>query len=80
MDIAERKLSIIKWLSSMQNEQLLKQVEELIKASKLDLYNEHVRPTTQEHKEQMLRESEADYKAGRVLTHEEVMNQFKRNK
>ncbi|CAN5145820.1 hypothetical protein BH09BAC1_BH09BAC1_14070 [soil metagenome] len=78
MNIAERKLSIIKWLSDVRDEELLSRVEKLIETAKLDLYNEYVRPTTQAQKDQMVRESEADYKAGRTFTHEEVMSRFKR--
>jgi hypothetical protein len=78
MDIAERKLSIIKWLSDVRDEELISRVETLIKSAKLDLYNEYMRPATKEQRDQLVRESEADYKAGRTFTQDEIEQRYKR--
>lgn len=80
MDIAERKLSIIKWLSSTQDEALLSRVEMLIKSAPSEFYDEYMRPSTLAQKEQLLKESEADYKAGRTFTQEEMEQRYKINK
>lgn len=80
MDAAARKLSLIKWLSDVDDEQLLQRIEALAAESKRDLYRQYLQPQTDTDLQRLVQESEADYKAGKTLSHEEVMAKYKNRK
>jgi predicted transcriptional regulator len=80
MDAADRKLSLIKWLSDVEDDALLKRIEALAAESKRDLYRQYLQPQTEADLQRLVQESEADYKAGKTLSHEEVMAKDKNRK
>jgi predicted transcriptional regulator len=80
MDAADRKLSLIKWLSDVEDDALLKRIEALAAESKRDLYRQYLQPQTEADLQRLVQESEADYKAGKTLSHEEVMAKYKNRK
>ncbi len=80
MDISARKLSLIKWLSDVEDERLLLRVEALVKEARTEVYKKYLQPANDEDLKRMVQESEADYQAGRTSTQEEVMQRFKNRK
>jgi hypothetical protein len=80
MDAADRKISLIKWLSDVEDDALLKRIEALAAESKRDQYRQYLQPQTDADLQRLVQESEADYKAGKTLSHEEVMAKYKNRK
>jgi len=71
MDMQTRKLNAIEYLIGIQDEEVLKKIEQTISKSKVAKEKEY-KPFTQ--KELVLRASESnkDYKAGRVKTQQQL--------
>jgi hypothetical protein len=76
MDIALKKIELIEWLARLQDEKLIKQIENLRKNSVKELYSQRMPKTTNE-LQSKLNKSGEDIQAGRVLEQEDVEKYFK---
>jgi predicted transcriptional regulator len=72
MDLAVKKLELINWLTA-QDEAMIKKIDELRKSSIESTYMARM----SENIDAKLARSEADIKAGRTHSHEEVESYFK---
>lgn len=77
MNVYAKKLEIIEWVASLKDQELLKKIEELKKQAVQEAYEAQLQPMNQEDYEALIAESEADIAAGRVYSHEEVIDYFK---
>lgn len=77
MNNAARKLSLIKWLSNVEDDSTLKKVEALAQGCIKYEYRQNVQPQTDEELEQLINESEEAYKTGNHTSHEDVKKRFK---
>lgn len=70
MDFQARKLSLIDWLLHLEDEVMIKQLEEM--------YNESIHPDVVSDKEMLKRQIESikDIQAGNVTNHKSVRQQF----
>ena len=76
MDIALKKIELIKWLARLQDESLIQKIEVLRKGSVKDIYEKRMPETTND-LEAKLDRSEQDIKTGKVHSQEEVETFFK---
>ena len=77
MTIQERKLHLINQLVHTNNEKFIRQVEELLKKSFADEYERKLKPMSEKELLERAYRSEEAIQAGRVVTHEEVVEYFK---
>lgn len=76
MDNAARKISLIKWLSHVEDDATLKKVEALAHGSVKIEYRQNVQPQTDEELEQLINESEEAYRTGKHTSHQDVKKRF----
>ena len=72
MDIQSRKISLISYLSQIQDEYILEKVEKLLRMERKAKYEASLNPMSLEELERDIDESEDDFKAGRYYSNEEV--------
>ncbi|SEF83422.1 hypothetical protein [Algoriphagus boritolerans] len=77
MTIAEKKIDLISWLSNLQDEEILDQLESIRKKTVLDTYQKTLFPMSMEEFENRVAEAEDDIKAGRFISQEELKNRIK---
>jgi hypothetical protein len=77
MTIAEKKIDLISWLSNLQDEEILDQLESIRKKSVLGYYQNSLSPMTMEELENRVAEAEEDFKAGRIISQEELKKRIK---
>lgn len=77
MNLQNRKLSLIDWLISLDDEAIIHQIEGLKKRKNTSA---KMKPMTLKEYHKMIEESEEDVKAGRVYAHEDVVKYLKRKK
>jgi hypothetical protein len=77
MNLQARKLSLIEWLASVDDEQVIDKIEHLQKrkTSKGEL-----KPLSLKSYHKMIDESEQDISQGRVYAHEDVVKYMKRKR
>lgn len=76
MDIAVKKVELIEWLARLQDENIIRRIENLRKGSIKELYEQRM-PKTEEELEAKLSRSEKDISEGKVHAQEEVENYFR---
>ena len=76
MTLQERKLQIINQLVHTSNPEFIEQVEALLKKSARKAYEKNLKPMTEQELIERALKSEADIKAGRVQTWEEVKKEL----
>lgn len=77
MTIAEKKIDLISWLSNLQDEEILDQLESIRKKTVFDAYQKTLSPMSMEEFENRVAESEEDRKSGRIISQEELKNRIK---
>lgn len=77
MTIAEKKIDLISWLSNLQDEEILDQLESIRKKTVFDTYQKTLSPMSMEEFENRVAEAEEDIKAGRIISQEELKNRIK---
>lgn len=80
MNIHAKKIQIIEWIASLKDPELLNKIETLKKQSVKESYEAGLTPMSMEAYEAMIASSEQDIKAGRLYSHEEVVNYIKNKK
>ena len=68
MDIAEKKIELIEWLTKVNDKAIIKKVENLKNQSIKASYEARLRPMGSKAYKTILEKSEDDFKQGRVLT------------
>lgn len=76
MSISDKKIKLIEWLSRLQDERLLMQIDALRKGSSRELYESMI-PKTEEELREKIRKSEEAIEAGRIYAQEDVLTYFK---
>ncbi len=74
MDLQSRKLDLIQEFLKIKSEDLIDQIEGLIKKSRAK--NIDLKPLTQDELDARINESLKDIETGRVISHEEVMRKI----
>lgn len=77
MSTAEKKIDLISWLSNLQDEEILDQLESIRKKSVFDTYQKTLSPMSMEEFENRVAEAEEDIKSGRIISQEELKNRIK---
>ena len=72
MDLQSRKISIISYLSHLQDEGILEKVEKLLRRERNKKYEENLKPMSIEELEQRIDVAEEDFKQGRYYNNDEV--------
>ncbi len=70
MTIAEKKIGLISWLSNLNDEEILEQLESIRKEAAVEKYHKHLFPISMEEFENRVAEAEEDFKAGRIISQE----------
>lgn len=78
MNLQARKLSLIEWLTRVQDETTILKLEKFLKVIKKEEYS--MESMTEKEYISMVEESESDIEAGRLYSHEEVKAYFKKKK
>ena len=73
MDIAVKKIELIEWLTKVDDESLIRKLDKIRSSTSLPL-----QPMAMEELEARIKRSEEDIKAGRVHTHQQVVEHFKK--
>ncbi|GMQ31384.1 hypothetical protein [Algoriphagus confluentis] len=77
MTIAEKKIDLISWLSNLQDEEILDQLESIRKKAVQGDYQKSLSPMTRVEFENRVAEAEEDLKAGRIISQEELKKWIK---
>lgn len=77
MTIAEKKVDLISWLSTLQDEEILDQLESIRKKAAVEKYQKSLLPMSMEEFENRVAESEEDLRAGRIISQEELKKRIK---
>ncbi len=77
MSTAEKKIDLISWLSNLQDEEILDQLESIRKKSVFDTYQKTLSPMSMEEFENRVAEAEEDIKSDRIISQEELKNRIK---
>ena len=77
MSTAEKKIDLISWLSNLQDEEILDQLESIRKKTAFDTNKRKLSPMSMEEFENRVAEAEEDIKAGRIISQEELKNRIK---
>jgi hypothetical protein len=77
MTIAEKKIDLISWLSNLQDEDILDQLDTIRKKAVLGNYQKSLSPMTMEELENRVAEAEEDFNAGRIISQEELKKRIK---
>ncbi|MFN3997478.1 hypothetical protein [Algoriphagus sp.] len=77
MSTAEKKIDLITWLSNLQDEEILDQLESIRKKTVFDAYQKTLSPMSMEEFENCVAEAEEDIKSGRIISQEELENRIK---
>ena len=77
MNLQARKLSLIEWLTSINDEDIIGRIENLKKRKKAKA---EMKPMPLKQYYKMIEESEQDIQDGRVYAHEEVVKYMKRKR
>ena len=72
MDLQLRKLNLIEWLTKVQDETTVFKIEDIQKKARIERYESSLKPMTKTDLIARAIKAEADIKAGRVFTSEEV--------
>lgn len=72
MDIQTRKLNLISYLTQIQDEEILKKIEDLVKRKKATKEGVDVKPFTQKELIRRIEKSEKEFKNGNFKTQEEL--------
>lgn len=75
--IEEKKIDLISWLSNLQNEEILDQLESIRKKAVIANYPKTLSPMTLKEFEIRVTEAEEDFKAGRIISQEELKKRIK---
>lgn len=77
MTIAEKKVDLISWLSTLQDEEILDQLESIRKKAAVEKYQKSLLPMFMEEFENRVAESEEDLRAGRIISQEELKKRIR---
>jgi len=72
MDLQARKISLISFLSHIQDEGFIEKVERFIKNERGSSYEKNMKPMTVDELEQKIEQSKTDIAEGRFFTQKEV--------
>ena len=72
MTLEERKLKLIKQLSTTEDKKLIKQIEDILKESILEEYQKTLKPMSEKEFEEKIKAAEEDIKSGRTFTQKQV--------
>jgi hypothetical protein len=74
--VKDRKRKIMDWLNVVNDENILTNIENLMKTSNSEYYNRYVMLNEQNTMDDIVMEGEADLAAKRYISHEEVKKLF----
>lgn len=77
MTISEKKIDLISWLTHLQDEEVLEQLESIRKKAVQSDYQKSASPMTMEEFENRVAEAEEDIKEGRIISQEELKKRIK---
>lgn len=79
MSTAEKKNDLITWLASINNSEILDQLDEIRKKVTVENYQTLLEPMSMKELEDSVSEAEMDFKMGKYVSQEELLT-FKKNK
>lgn len=79
MSTAEKKNDLITWLASINNSEILDQLDEIRKKVTVENYQTLLEPMSMKELEDSVLEAEMDFKMGKYVSQEELLT-FKKNK
>lgn len=77
MTIAEKKINLISWLTNLQDEDVLDQLESIRKKAIQSVYQKSLSPMSMEDYVHRVAKAEEDFKAGRIISQEELKKRIK---
>lgn len=80
MSTAEKKLDLITWLASINDTEILDQLEEIRKKVTVENYQTLLVPMSMEELEESVSEAEQDFKMGKYISQEELLKRIKEGK
>lgn len=80
MSTAEKKLDLITWLASINDTEILDQLEEIRKKVTVENYQTLLVPMSMEELEESVSEAEHDFKMGKYISQEELLKRIKEGK
>ncbi len=80
MSTAEKKIDLITWLASINDSEILDQLDEIRKKVTIKNYQNLIEPMSMKELEDSVSEAEIDFKSGRFISQEELLKRIKEGK
>jgi len=77
MSTAEKKIDLITWLASINDSEILDQLDEIRKKVTLETYQNLLEPMSMKELEDSVSEAEVDFKTGKVISQNELKKRIK---
>lgn len=80
MNTAEKKIDLITWLASINDTEILDQLDEIRKKVMVENYQNLLEPMSMKELEDSVSEAEIDFKSGKFISQEELLKRIKEGK
>lgn len=80
MSTAEKKIDLITWLASINDSEVLDQLDEIRKKVTIENYQTLLEPMSMKELEDSVSEAEIDFKSGKFISQEELLKRIKEGK
>lgn len=80
MSTAEKKIDLITWLASIDDTDILDQLDEIRKKVTIENYQTILEPMSIKELEDSVSEAEVDFKTGKFISQEELIKRIKEGK
>jgi hypothetical protein len=80
MNTAEKKIDLITWLASINDTEILDQLDEIRKKVMVENYQNLLEPMSMKELEDSVSEAEIDFKMGKFISQEELLKRIKEGK
>lgn len=80
MSTAEKKIDLITWLASIDDTDILDQLDEIRKKVTVENYQTLLEPMSMKELEDSVSEAEVDFKTGKFISQEELLKRIKEGK
>lgn len=77
MNIEARKLSLVKEFVNIDNEKIIREIEELLNKRKIEAYEENLKPMSMARYKAEIEKAIEDEKSGRLIKAEDLKRQIK---
>lgn len=80
MSTAEKKIDLITWLASINDTEILDQLDEIRKKVTVETYQDLLKPMSMKELEDSVSEAEVDFQTGKFISQEELLRRIKDGK